>query len=124
MSARILVLDAEPVVSSVITDILESGGYLAESVATLKGAIAILKSAPPDLVITNVYLPGITGRDAVRLLKRTRPQLPVLMVSGLPDSEVIREWAGKDGFDTFPKPFTAQDLLGKVRSILKANGSG
>jgi two-component system, cell cycle response regulator CtrA len=89
-----------------------------EVVATVQAAVDIIKAAPPALVVTNVYLPGITGHEAMRILKRIRPELPVLMVSGLPDSDVIREWAGEDGFDTFPKPFKAKELIDKVGSLI------
>src|SRR5437763_213569 len=112
--ARIVVLDPEPVVRSVIAGILERGGYAVEPVETVQRAVEVVKVAPPDLLITNVYLSGMSGRDAMRLLKNVCPQLTFLMVSGLPDEDVIREWAGHAGFDTFPKPFTAEELLKKV----------
>jgi DNA-binding response OmpR family regulator len=54
----------------------------------------------------------------MRLLKGMCPSLRVLMVSGLPDEATIQEWAGADGFDTFPKPFGTQELLDKVRVML------
>jgi DNA-binding response OmpR family regulator len=116
MGPRIVILDAEPVVRSVAAEILESAGYDVPTLAMRRRRS--INTALPDLLVTNVYLPGISGHDTMRLLKGVRPELSVLMVSGLPDSEVIREWTYEDGFDTFPKPFTAQDLLGKVRSIL------
>ncbi len=53
----------------------------------------------------------------MRLIKKACPDLPVLMVSGLPDEDVIHDWAGHDGFDTFPKPFTAKELIAKVQSM-------
>ena len=55
------------------------------------------------------------------MFKAKFPDLRVLIVSGLPDNDVIREWAGKVGFDMFPKPFAAQELLDKVHSILDAS---
>jgi len=42
------------------------------------------------------------------------------MVSGLPDEDVIHDWMGQDRFDTFPKPFTGQELITKVRTMLAA----
>jgi DNA-binding response OmpR family regulator len=115
-AARIVVLDGEPIVRSVIAKILKHGGYTVEEAGTVEAAVEIVKSAPPDLLLTNVSLPGISGRDAMRLIRSLRPDLPVLMVSGLPEEDIIHEWAGRDdGFDTFPKPFTAQELLNKVR---------
>jgi DNA-binding response OmpR family regulator len=118
MPVRIVVLDAEPVVRSVVTGILERGGYVAEPVESFEAAAEIVATAPPDLLLTNVYLPGITGREAMRLLKGICPALPVLMVSGLPDEDVIEEWVGTEGFDTFPKPFKPEELLDKVRVML------
>jgi DNA-binding response OmpR family regulator len=118
MPARIVVLDAEPVVRGVVADILSRGGYAVEPTDTLQAALKIVQITPPDLVLTNVYLPGVTGIEAMRLIKDACPQLPVLMMSGLPDDDVIRQWAGQDGFDTFPKPFKAEELLAKVRAML------
>ena len=118
MSVRIIVLDVEPVVRSVLGVILRRAGYVVEPMETFQEALEAIKSAAPDLLLTNVYLPGIAGREAIQRLKDACPELPVLMVSGLPDEDLIREWVGRDGFDTFPKPFTAQELLYKVRTML------
>jgi DNA-binding response OmpR family regulator len=72
----------------------------------------------PDLILTNVFLPGITGHDAMKLLKETCPGVPILMVSGLPDSPTIQDWIREVGFDAFPKPFTPQALLARVEEML------
>ena len=70
----------------------------------------ILRTDAPALVITNVALPGITGHDAMRLFKQFSPDTPVLMIPGIPESDVITKWKDQDGFDVFPKPFRAADL--------------
>jgi len=117
---RILILDAEPVVRSVVASILQSDGYTVDQAATVPAALDLVKSRGTDLLMTNVYLPGITGREAIELFKQKYPDLPVLIVSGLPDSDILQEWAGTVGFDMFPKPFAARELLDKVHSILDA----
>lgn len=118
MSKTILIVDAEPVVRSVVSAILQSGGYSVLESNTVEGGMEILKNSAVDLLLTNVYLPGITGAEAMSLFKKAYPDLRVLMVSGLPDDEVIRTWAGNHHFQVFPKPFTASGLLRKVRSVL------
>ncbi len=120
MPDRIVVLDAVAIVRSTICDILRKGGYDVEPVGTLDLALELIRAERPRLLVTNVYLPGITGREAIRVIKQTFPGLPVLMVSGLPDEDAIHEWAGQDRFDTFPKPFTAQELIAKVHTMLAA----
>jgi hypothetical protein len=44
------------------------------------------------------------------------------MVSGLPDHETISEWTGETGFDVFPKPFTYQSLVDKMREVMAQRG--
>ena len=115
---NIVVIDSEPTVRSVIAAILESAGYSVRATGEFTTALEMLYVSRPDLVLTNVFLRGIAGHDAMRRLKREFPGLPVLMVSGLPDDEAIAEWNGEVGFDVFPKPFTRDELVEKIRQVL------
>lgn len=81
-------------------------------------ALSWIREWQPQLVLTNVFLRGITGHDAMRTLRDEFPGLPVLMVSGLPDDEAIQEWIGETRFDVFPKPFTSNLLLDKVNRMI------
>jgi DNA-binding NtrC family response regulator len=74
----------------------------------------------PDLLITNVFLPGSTGHDAMRVIKERCPGLRVLMISGLPDDQTIQSWLAEEGFDAFPKPFAPKDLVSKVQHVLNS----
>ncbi len=115
---KILVVDAEPVVRSAVTNILEHAGYIVFPVDTVEGALRVIETSRPDLLLTNVSLPGITGHEAMRIFREKSPTLPVLMVSGLPDEDIIRDWMGEEGWDVFPKPFSAQDLAQKIKEVL------
>jgi two-component system, OmpR family, response regulator len=118
MNGTIVVLDAEPIVRSVITKILQRAGYAVHAAGELDAALRVIESEHPDLVITNVSLPGITGHEALRVIRDRCGSVPVLMVSGLPEETAFQEWIGEEGFDTFPKPFKPEDLIGKVRQVL------
>jgi DNA-binding NtrC family response regulator len=115
---QLVVIDAEPVVRSVVKDILESKGYSVTVTDDVEFAIQLCKANSPDLVLTNVFLPGITGHDAMKMLKESCPNIPVLMISGLPDSDTVQEWIKQDGFDAFPKPFRPNDLIVKVDEMM------
>ena len=110
MKRKIVIVDSEPVVRSAVTRILETAGYQVSATAYPTAALDIIKANPPDLVITNVYLPGMTGHEAMRMFKNECPGIRVLMVSGLPDEEVIQKWIQEEGFAAFPKPFSANAL--------------
>ena len=108
---RIVVIDGEPVVRQVVSAILTHAGYVVSATSDVTAAIEECSISLPSLVVTNVMLPGITGHDAMRLLRQRFPMLPVLMVSGLPSRPEIQHWINEDGFDVFPKPFTAEMLI-------------
>ena len=119
MIATIVVLDAEPVVRSVITKILQREGYTVLPAGDLDSAADAVKHCTPDLLITNLYLPGTTGHDAARLLRKTCPNIRVLMVAGLPDDRSVCDRAEDDDFELFPKPFAADELAQKVQEVLE-----
>src|SRR3954453_14085306 len=123
MSRTIVIVDSEPVVRDTISRILEREGYQVLPTEHPKAALDLIKVSNPCLVITNVNLLGITGHDAMRMFKEGCPGVPVLMVSGLPECETIRHWIEEDGFDAFPKPFSADQLAAKVRQVLAATSA-
>jgi DNA-binding NtrC family response regulator len=98
--------------------IVERDGYEAMQTDDPHAVLEIVKAEPPALIITNVALPGITGHDAMQIFKQHAPDVPVLMITGLPDTDVIREWKHRPGFDIFPKPFEASELRAKVREMI------
>jgi CheY-like chemotaxis protein len=77
----ILVLDPEPIVSSVIRSILEREGYRVSTANTVEQALPVVDGNPPDLLLTNIYIPGTTGHDAAKFLKEKCPEMRVLMVT-------------------------------------------
>ena len=111
-------MDAEPVVRSVVSTILENGGYSVLESTTVEGGMEILENSPIDLLMTNVYLPGISGAEAMSLFQDAYPGLRVLMVSGLPDTEVIRKWAGEPPFPGLSEALHSSALMRKVREVL------
>jgi DNA-binding NtrC family response regulator len=116
--ASIVVIDSEETVRTVMTAILRRGGYDVRATGEFRSALEWLRESPPDLVITNVFLRGIAGHEAMLKLHTEFPKLPVLMVSGLPDEDAIHEWVGETRFDIFPKPFRSLTLLEKVSQMI------
>ncbi len=119
MREKILILDAEPTVRSVVVKILSRAGYEMSEASSLGSALELVSTSPVNLILTNVYLPGITGHDAMKALREKAPAVPVLMVSGLPDVELIDIWKSEPGWDVFPKPFAPETLVRKVEEVLK-----
>jgi CheY-like chemotaxis protein len=88
------------------------------------GADALrIASAPDqqiDLVLTDVVMPGMNGREFVEALHGRGPRIPVLYMSGYTDDEIIRRGLIDSSVAFLQKPFTPKALAGRVRSILDA----
>ena len=119
----IVVIDSEPMVRTVITVILEDAGYRGRATDDFEAGLDIVRAEAPDLLITNVFLRGITGHDAIMQLRREFPEMRIMMASGVPESEAIHQWMREERFDAFPKPFAADALRRKVKQILRRKHS-
>ena len=123
VSATILVIDDEPDVLRLVEAILNEQGY---QVVTAKGsdnAIRTFDRMPkkPDLVLTDVVMPGMSGPMLVDHLLQTVPNLRVLFMSGYDERQVVQKYVVEKGFALIPKPFTLQKLAATVKDVLDAD---
>jgi DNA-binding NtrC family response regulator len=101
-------------------DALEQAGYLVEATGDLGTAVDRLADSKIDLLITYPYVESISGHEAAKYLRTKNPQMGVLVVAGLLKDERLQDRAELEGFEVFPPPFTAVQLLEKVKEVLNA----
>ncbi|HUK30423.1 MAG TPA: response regulator [Candidatus Acidoferrum sp.] len=119
MYTPIMILISEPIVRSVIQETLEHEGYSVMAAGDLGTAIDRLKELTPELLMIGPYVESIAGYDAAMFLRTKCPGLRVLMVGGLIDDDRLQYRMTLEGFDIFPKPFSAASLLEKVKEVLQ-----
>ncbi len=117
-------LDAydEPGIRALIRKILRRERYNVLEAGTSEEALsaASVHQGRIDLLLTDVMLPGISGRNLAERLREARPGLKIIYVSGFTDDEGVRIGAFPPGSKYLQKPFTLGALLGKVREALDA----
>ncbi len=118
MRETILLLASEPIVRLVFQETLEYGGYSVLAADDLGAAVDRLKESRLDLLIIRPYVKDISGYDAATFLRTKCHGLRVLMVAGLIDDDRLQNRMRLGGFEVFPRPFTAAELLEKVREVL------
>src|SRR3974377_1367210 len=121
MSARILVVEDEEALTTLLRYNLDAEGYEVETVGRGDDADTRLKERVPDLIVLDWMLPGLSGIELCRRL-RARPetkQLPIIMLTARgEESERVRGLAtGAD--DYIVKPFSVPELLARVRALLR-----
>ena len=113
----VLVVEDDPQVRSVTVRALEGAGYHVLVAGHAAEALALARTAREklDLLVTDVVMPGPSGTVLAAELRRARPDLRVLLVSGYARDELV---AGADGAHFLQKPFTPTALQDRVRQIL------
>jgi DNA-binding response OmpR family regulator len=114
----ILLLCSDAVMLSVLREALEAAGYVTLPAANLSSAIDHVERAKPDLLIVRPHIASMLGHEAALYLRNKQHGLRILMVGGLPDDDRIRNREQLRGVEVFPKPFTAAELIEKVRQVL------
>jgi two-component system response regulator RegX3 len=119
LSLRVVVVDDEPALRDAVTYSLRSEGYDVTAVADGEAAIGLVQSGdPPDIVLLDVMLPGLSGVEVCRRL-REAGDIPILMLTAR-DAEVDRVMGLEAGADDYvTKPFSMAELVSRVRAILR-----
>ena len=117
--ATVLVVDDERAVRAIAARILERGGFRVLQAPEGAAALELVdRHGPPQLVLTDLMMPGIGGAELARRLKERWPALPVIFMSGYSAEELQRQGAiGAEG-DLIQKPFTPDALVASVAEAL------
>jgi signal transduction histidine kinase len=119
----LLVEDAEWV-RTLARQVLETAGYRVLEAANADAAIRVcdrINGDPIDLLLTDVVMPGMSGKDMSRILLVKHPGMPVLYMSGYTDEAIVQHGVLEPGINFLQKPFTPAALASKVREVLDAS---
>jgi signal transduction histidine kinase len=116
----VMVIDDEPGIRMLISEVLEDGGYSAIEASDGPAGMRVLQSsAKIDLLITDVGLPGgMNGRQVADAARITRPDLKVLFVTGYAENAVIGNGQLEKGMHVLAKPFAIEVLARKIRELI------
>ncbi len=125
MRASVLLIDDDAVQAAIRQTILKRAGYHVVAALSPERALQQIQTGdlavPIGLVITDHIMPGMSGSMLVRLLRKTHPSLPVMVISGLEEAET--EYVGL-GVTFRVKPLLPESLLANVKDLMSVdNGS-
>jgi DNA-binding response OmpR family regulator len=119
---RILIVDDEPEMLRGLEDNLQFEGYQTVTAGDGKKGLALALSEAPDLILLDVMMPGMSGWDVCRELRRRGVDVPIIMLTarGEETDRVRGLELGADDYVT--KPFSLRELLARVRAVLRRPG--
>lgn len=113
----ILVVDDEPDVRDLLEETLAEEGFRVHAAPSGEAALEhIAGGKPADLVLMDVVMPGISGIEAAKRIRRMRPGLPVVLISGAPPP--VRPWPPPEAAAFIAKPLDMKQLVAELRALL------
>src|SRR5437763_12835066 len=119
---RVLVVDDEPNIVDVISMALRYQGFSVESAANGRDALAAVADFKPHLMLLDIMLPDMEGFDVAKRLGGERAELPIIFLTARDATEDKVRGLTSGGDDYVTKPFSLEELVARVRTILRRTG--
>lgn len=116
---RILVIDDDPAVTSLLQRGLAFEGFAVDIASTGEEGLVVTREQPPDLIILDIMMPGIGGLEVLRRLRQAGMSIPVLMLTAKDTSQDEIEGLEQGADDYVVKPFTFEVLLARLHALLR-----
>jgi len=116
---RVLIVDDEKNIVSSLRDILQDEGYEVSVADDGLGALKMIQADPPDLVLLDIWLPGMDGIEVLKTVKTYHPEIEVLIMSGHGTIDTAVQATKLGAFDFIEKPFSLDQLTETVENVFK-----
>jgi two-component system OmpR family response regulator len=121
---RVLVVDDEPNITELVAMALRYEGFSVRTAATGRGALTAVSQFDPALVILDVMLPDIDGMEVLRRLNGSGHKVPIIFLTAKDATEDKVHGLTIGGDDYVTKPFSVEELMARVRVVLRRHGAG
>jgi len=122
--ARLLVVDDEPNIRELLSTSLRFAGFEVHAAADGGAALRLARDVEPDLVVLDVMLPDMDGFTVTRRLRETGHHVPVLFLTARDDTADKVQGLTVGGDDYVTKPFSLEEVVARIRAILRRTGAG
>jgi excisionase family DNA binding protein len=114
---HILVVDDEEMILSIFKETLEDEGHIVETAGNGAEGLARIKQQDFDLIFLDLKMPGTDGAETLREMRNVKKKLPVIIVTGYPDSELMEKAIKQGPLAVISKPFSNDDIINAVKSF-------
>ena len=114
---KILVVDDEPTICSLMKVFLSQHGYLVHTANCGEDALLVFAKSTPDIVLLDISMPGMRGIDVLKRIKAQKSSCGVIMLSAYGDDETIQEAIDLGAFCYIQKPMELVELRGRLEEL-------
>ena len=118
-AANILVIDDDDTICSLFKDTLEETGHTVTTINESSKGLELVKSQDYDLVFIDLKMPGMDGAELFRQIRVAKTELPVTIITGYPDSDLMMSALTHGPLGVMNKPFNSSDIMTAVKNYLR-----
>jgi diguanylate cyclase (GGDEF)-like protein len=113
----ILIVDDDAAILKFMKIVLEMEGYECETSLSSQAALELIQSAPFDIMITDIVMPGMSGLELTGKAKGVRPNMPVIVTTGFVDNLSYDKAIEAGASDFIKKPFSEKELIARIKHV-------
>ncbi len=117
--ANILIIDDEEVIRALFKETLEELKHRVVAVETSREGLDLMEQGDFDLVFLDLKMPEMDGAELFRRIKTIKPDLPVIIITGYPDSDIMTQALAHGPFGVMSKPFSESDIVMAINNFLR-----
>jgi len=118
-TVRILVIDDDEIIGTLFEAALEDTGHLVKAVQNPDEGLELFKSGDYDMVFLDLIMPGMDGAAVFKQIRAINPDMPVTIVTGFPDSDLMMSALDSGPFSVMKKPFTSSEIKTAINNYLR-----
>ena len=118
-AGNILVIDDDETIRSLFKDTLETSGLTATTTGDSHKGLDLIRDHEYDLVFIDLKMPGMDGAELFRQIRLIKSELPVTIITGYPEGDLMASALAKGPLGVISKPFTGSDILTAVNNYLR-----
>ena len=122
--ANILVVDDEEIIRALFKETLEELGHIVVAADTSAKGLAYIMQQDFDLIFLDLKMPGTDGAEILREMRSVKRKLPVVIITGYPDSDMMVRAMAEGPFGVMNKPFSESDIMTAVSNFLHITRKG
>ena len=116
---NILVIDDEQLIRELFKETLEELGHIVMCAKTGSDGLELVKKHDFDIVFLDLKMPGMDGAELFRQIRTIRPHLPVTIITGYPESDMMARALEQGPFGVMKKPFSESDIIAGVETFIR-----
>ena len=116
MASKLLIVEDDITLQKLLSDLLQTEGFLTEKASTGADALRKIETISPDMILLDLGLPDIQGESILKITREEHPEIPVIILTAKSKPQEVAQGLNLGADDYLAKPFAIEELLARINA--------